>query len=356
MTVRMGERGRFVRRVAGTTLDRSGAEEVMRHALAAAAATNPHPNPRVAAAIITPDGRQIALGVHERPGEPHAERLAISGDTFPGHTMVVTLEPCAHTGRTPPCTDAIIEAGFDEVWVGVLDPDDRVSGRGVEALRASGVTVHVGLLADEVEAIDPGYFHHRRVGRARTTLKLATTLDGNAAAADGSSRWITGESAREDVHRLRAAHDAVMVGAGTVIADDPRLDVRIPGYVGTQPRPVVITGGRPLPPEALVLARNPLLYPGRSERALSGILEELPDEGVLSVLVEGGPTLASSLMHEGLVDEIVWYLGAKVGVGTGLPALAGVWETLPDAVDIDVTSVIRLGDDIRITATPKGAS
>ena len=325
----------------------------MRDAIAAAAVTHPHPNPRVAAAIISPEGGRVALAAHQRAGEPHAERLAIDGGEFVDHAMVVTLEPCAHTGRTPPCTEAIIDAGIREVWVGAVDPDPRVAGAGIEQLRAAGIDVHVGVLTDEVEGADPGYFHQRRTGRAFTTLKLASTLDGNAAAADGTSQWITGVAAREDVHRLRAQHDAVMVGAGTVLSDDPSLDVRLADHIGPQPRPIVVRGSRSIPLDARVMQRNALVVDSEPGASLLTTLEALPEEGILSVFVEGGPTLAGSLLRDRLIDQVVWYHGAKIGGGVGRPAIDGTWTTLDDALDLEITDVRLLGGDVRITARPK---
>lgn len=356
MTVRMGERGRFVRRVASTTLSRGEAEDVMRTIVAATSRAYPHPNPRVAAAIVSPDGDIAALGVHERPGEPHAEPLALDGREFPGHAMVVTLEPCSFTGRTPPCTDAVIASGIREVWVGATDPDSRVAGQGIAQLESAGISVHTDVLPDLVEASDPGYFHHRRTGRARVTLKLASTLDGQVAAQDGTSQWITSSDARADAHRLRSLHDAVMVGAGTVIADDPRLDVRLEGYAGPQPRPVLVVGGRELDASAQIFERDPLAYQANDGVDLAAMLGDLPTHGILSVLVEGGPTLATNLVAVGLVDEIVWYLGSSLAAGIGRPALPGVWETLEDRVLLNITDVAQVGPDLRVTASIRGTA
>jgi diaminohydroxyphosphoribosylaminopyrimidine deaminase/5-amino-6-(5-phosphoribosylamino)uracil reductase len=234
--------------------------------------------------------------------------------------------------------------------VGAIDPDPRVAGRGIERLRRAGVTVDVGVLADDVEASDPGYFFHRRAGRAMVTLKLATTLDGQAAAADGTSRWITGERARHDVHELRSRHDAVMVGGGTVIADAPVLSVRLDAYDGPQPRPVLIIGRRPVPSDAPVLDRDPLIYREADGVDLTSVLEDLPSHGILTVLAEGGPTVAKALIEEGLVDDIVWYIGGKIGGGLGTLALNGAFPTIDAAFPITIRAVEQLDDDLRITA------
>jgi diaminohydroxyphosphoribosylaminopyrimidine deaminase/5-amino-6-(5-phosphoribosylamino)uracil reductase len=339
-----------VRRETDNTVDRADAESAMRMALDLTRSTHPHPNPRVGAVIIDSHGIVRAAGAHVRPGTAHAEVLAIDGRRFDGDTMVVTLEPCVHTGRTEPCTEAIVAAGIARVVVGAIDPDPRVAGRGVERLRKAGIRVETGILAKDVEALDPGYFFHRRTGRALVTLKMATTLDGQAAAADGTSQWITGERARIDVHELRSRHDAVMVGSGTVIADAPRLSVRLDGYDGPQPRPVLIVGRRPVPDDAPLLERDPLIYREEHGVDLNFVLEDLPEHGILTVLAEGGPTVARSLMDKGLVDEIVWYLGGRLGGGLGTPAFDGTFPTMLDAFPITIRSVDQFDDDVRVTA------
>ena len=198
-------------------------EALMQMAIKAAAPTRPHPNPRVGAVVVDVGGIVLSVGAHFGPGQAHAEVVALeqAGERTPGATMFVTLEPCAHRGKTPPCTTALIEAGISRVVVGAVDPDPRVAGKGIEELEAAGIEVEVGLLAAEVHALDPGYFRHRSTGQPAVTLKSAATLDGQVAADDGTSQWITSESTRQDGHALRAAADAVMVGAGTLLADDP---------------------------------------------------------------------------------------------------------------------------------------
>ncbi len=348
----MEERGRLVRHAIDNTVERLDVASAMRHAIDLASTAHPHPNPRVGAVILSPDGRVRSSGLHHTPGERHAEVAAIAGGVEPGDTLVVTLEPCSHHGRTPPCTEAIIDAGFQRVVVGALDPDARVSGRGIERLRSAGIAVEVGLLASEVEAADPGYFHHRRTGRARVTLKLATTLDGQVAATDGTSRWITSPEARADAHKLRSLSDAVLVGMGTVIADDPSLTVRIDGYDGPQPRAVVLSGTRTLPETASIAGRDPILYRSSGYVDVDEVVRDLPDHGVLSVLVEGGPRVAASFLDAHVVDEVVWYIGAKLGGGVGVPAIAGTFATISDAIELAVTGVTMIGPDVRITGYP----
>lgn len=338
----------------------------MQRALDLARAEQPHPNPRVGAVIVSGDGHVLGEGAHERAGKPHAEIVALSraGELAGGATAYVTLEPCSHHGRTPPCTDALISAGIARVVVGTEDPDARVRGRGIEELRRAGIEVTTGVLGEAVEGMDPGYFHHRRTGKPLVTLKLAMTLDGQTAAADGSSRWITGDAARRDAHRLRSQADVVIVGAGTVIADDPRLDVRLDGYQGRQPRPVVVSGKRPLPDGAALLSRDPIIYTpaplevaaeqvvtGRDDRVeLSEMLGDLGERGYVTALVEGGATLAAELLRAGHVDRIVLYLAGKLALGTGVPAFSGVFATISDALPVTIESVSRMGTDIRVEA------
>ncbi|HEY5727854.1 MAG TPA: bifunctional diaminohydroxyphosphoribosylaminopyrimidine deaminase/5-amino-6-(5-phosphoribosylamino)uracil reductase RibD [Acidimicrobiia bacterium] len=336
----------------------------MERAAEAAARFRPHPNPRVGAVVLSSGGSVAAVAAHERPGLPHAEVLALAGAGCEARdgTLVVTLEPCSHHGRTPPCVETVTAAGIARVVVGAPDPDPRVSGAGIAALRAAGVQVEVGVPGLDAEQVDPGYFHHRRTGRPLVTLKLAATLDGQTAAADGTSRWITGEEARADAHRLRAASDAVMVGAGTLRTDDPSLDVRLPGFTGDQPRPVVVAGDRPLPAARALYARDPLVYrlgraasPGAVETVeipdLDAVVKDLGARMVVDLLAEGGPTLARSLLHAGLVDRFVLYLAGRFAGGVGRPMFDGVFGTLGDIVGAQVDAVTRLGDDIRVTGT-----
>ena len=327
---------------------------MMVRALDLAAGTQPHPNPRVGAVVVDAAGSIVGEGSHQRAGEPHAEVIALAqaGPLASGATVYVTLEPCAHHGRTPPCTEALIEAGVARVVVGAIDPDQRVSGQGVAKLEAAGIEVSAGLFAGDVEQIDPGYFHHRRTGRPLVTLKLASTLDGQIAAADRTSKWITGAEAREDTHRLRSEADVVIVGAGTVIDDDPGLDVRLDGYSGRQPRPVVVAGERSLPADATVMTRDPLVYSPDSGSMvdLDAMLEDLGRRGYVTAMVEGGATLASALVRGRHVDRVVWYLAPKLGVGSGLGAFAGVFGTLTDAIPTEFESVSRVGSDIKIEA------
>lgn len=343
----------------------------MERAIELARYQRPHPNPRVGAVIVDAGGQVIGEGAHVAPGTDHAEVVALksaSGDVT-GSTIYVTLEPCSHHGRTPPCADALIEAGISHVVVGLVDPDTNVAGQGLERLREAGITVETGIMAEAIEDLDPGYLVHRRLGRSRVTLKLALTLDGNAAASDGTSQWITGELARQDSHRLRADSDAVLVGSGTLSVDNPLLNVR--SVEGPQPRPVIVAGRTPLPAGARIWQRHPLVvagsgYTGPGEHVavatdtdgrvdVTDMARRLGDLGLLDVMVEGGPHLARSLFEAGIVDRIVIYYGAKLAGGTGKAAFAGDFATLADARDLQIKSVDVLGDDIRVEYLPKGS-
>jgi diaminohydroxyphosphoribosylaminopyrimidine deaminase / 5-amino-6-(5-phosphoribosylamino)uracil reductase len=363
----MEEGGRVSSRASSDNLSElSGAEALMREAIELSRRVLPHPNPRVGSLVVSPEGDVVGRGYHHAAGSSHAEPLALldAGEMALGATLVATLEPCNHHGRMPPCTEAIIAAGITHVIVGAIDPDARVGGSGVDRLRAAGIRVTTGVARDEVIASDRGYFHHRRTGQPRVVAKLAATIDGQIAAADGTSQWITGESAREDVHRLRSDVDAVVVGAGTLRVDDPLLTVRLDAYTGPQPRPVVLGGRRPLPEAAKLYERNPIVFVPDSTLVPASlgdvvrvpdplvdptaVIKELESRGLLHVLVEGGGTVARAFLDAGRLDAAVIYLGGKLAGGQGSGMFAGKFATLVDAHDVVIESVKPLGTDIRI--------
>jgi diaminohydroxyphosphoribosylaminopyrimidine deaminase/5-amino-6-(5-phosphoribosylamino)uracil reductase len=280
--------------------------------------------------------------------------------------MVVTLEPCNHYGRTPPCTEAILEAGISRVVIGAGDPDTRVAGSGRTRLEEAGVDVTTGVHADAAEALDAGYFHHRRTGRPLVTLKSAITLDGQAAAADGTSQWITSAEARRDAHLLRSRSDAVMVGAGTMRLDDPALTVRLEGFTANQPQPVIVAGSGGLPEAARIWERKPLVYgsvdempipageyisvPGPDGADIGAVIKDLGARGFIDLLVEGGPTLARSLLDARAIDRVVAYIAGRLGGGTGRPMIGGTWGTLDSSHTLRITDTAAVGSDIRVTA------
>jgi len=324
-------------------------EEAMAHACAVGATmrVDARPNPWVGAVVLDARGDLVASGATEPPGGRHAEIVALdaAGHAAEGGTLVVTLEPCSHHGRTPPCVDRVLSSGVARVVVGVSDPDPRVDGAGIARLRAAGLPVEVGCLGERVADELAAYLHHRSTGRPYVTCKWAATLDGRTAAPDGSSRWVTSAAAREDVHRLRADADAVLVGAGTVRADDPELTVRLSGF-DRQPLRVVLGHA---PPDARV---HPCL---ELHGDLTEVLTDLGARGVLTLLVEGGAHVAHDLLAAGLVDRVVAYVApALLGGDDGVPVLAG-----PGVGSLDLAhrgrfvSVTRVGDDLRVELDPR---
>jgi diaminohydroxyphosphoribosylaminopyrimidine deaminase/5-amino-6-(5-phosphoribosylamino)uracil reductase len=322
--------------------------EFMQRAMAAADTVRgtTSPNPWVGCVVVSGhDPARVFVGATAPPGGPHAEvgALALAGpDHARGATLFTTLEPCAHQGRTPPCTDAIVAAGVARVVIGLEDPDPLVAGRGVAALRAAGIEVSVGAAADEVAEQLAPYLKHRTTGQPWVVLKLASSLDARTAAPDGTSRWITGEAARHDVHLLRARSDAILVGAGTVQADDPELTVRLgDGPAPTQPLRVVLGAA---PPGAKVHPALELSGP------LPEVLRELGRRGVLQLLVEGGASVAHDFHAAGLVDRYVFYLApALFGGDDGRPLFAGPGAgTIGDVWRGKLVSVEQLGEDLRV--------
>jgi diaminohydroxyphosphoribosylaminopyrimidine deaminase / 5-amino-6-(5-phosphoribosylamino)uracil reductase len=324
--------------------------EHMRRAMAQAATvrSTTAPNPWVGSVVVPrdpgPGGASSFVGATAPPGGPHAEvvALAAAGEAARGATLYATLEPCAHHGRTPPCTDAIIAAGVARVVIGIEDPDQQVAGRGIAALRQAGIEVTVGVAAEEVAEQLAPYRKHRTTGQPWVVLKMAASLDARTAAPDGTSRWITGEAARQDVHRLRSRSDAVLVGAGTVRADDPELTVRLDD--GVEHRQ----------PLRVVLGRAPATAKVQPALELSGdldaVLTELGGRGVIQLLVEGGATVAHDFHAAGLVDRYVLYLAPVFfGGDDGRPIFAGPGAgTIDDVWRGRLVSVEQLGEDLRV--------
>jgi diaminohydroxyphosphoribosylaminopyrimidine deaminase/5-amino-6-(5-phosphoribosylamino)uracil reductase len=332
------------------------------------------PNPAVGCVIVA-EGGVVGRGRTPKGGGPHAEAeaLAQAGARARGATAYVTLEPCAHTGATPPCTEALVASGIARVVVAIEDPDPRVDGRGVEALRAAGIAVEVGCLAAEAVAVNRGFLKRVSAGRPMVTLKLAASIDGRIATGSGESRWITGPRARSEVHLMRAQSDAVLVGAGTVRSDDPKLNVRDLGLDDVKPVRVVVSGALSLSrdsylaqtagevplwichdPEAEESRRDAWAETGAElieipfqldgQLDLSAMLQRLGDRGLTRVLCEGGGRLAAALIHADLVDEIVCYTAGLV-LGE---------EAIPSVGALEVTA-LQLAPRFRLLdATPIG--
>src|SRR5690606_38456514 len=320
------------------------------------------PNPAVGCVLVK-DGVVIGRGWTQPGGRPHAETEALrpAGEAARGATAYVTLEPCAHHGRTPPCADALIAAGVSRVVLAARDPDPRTDGAGVRRLQAAGVDVSEGVLEDEARELNAGFVSRLTRGRPLVTLKLATTLDARIATATGESKWITGEAARARAHLLRATHDAVMVGAGTAAADDPELTCRLPGLAGRTPVRIVIgrlspasklaRSARAAPVWRIAADEDPELAALGVETVAVGDLEAglraLAARGVTRLLVEGGRTLATSLLAQGLADRLCWFRAPALIGGDGLPAFDPLGVSgMADLRRFRRVSVAPLGDDL----------
>ena len=324
--------------------DRSMAQALV---MAATARLRAAPNPWVGCVIVCTDG-QIYTGATEPPGQRHAERVALdaartAGAETRGATVYTTLEPCSHHGRTSPCTDALIAAGVRRVVTALTDPDPKVAGRGIEQLMAAGIDVSVGVGADQASRQLAAYLHHRRTGRPMVILKIASTLDGRIAAADGTSQWITGTEARSAAHQLRAESGAIIVGAGTVRADNPSLTTRL--VPGPSPRRIVL-GNAPA---------GATIHPCQQYQGpLVALLDQLGDEGVLQVLVEGGASVAADFHRQHLVDQYVLFLApALMGGSDGLALFSG--DGSPSINDIwrgQIVSTRMVGNDLEVILEP----
>ena len=338
------------------------------------------PNPAVGCVIVN-DGRVVGRGWTQPGGRPHGETEALrrAGEAARGAITHVSLEPCCHWGQTPPCVDALITAGVRRVVVALEDPDPRVAGEGLHRLRAAGLNVEVGLCAEEAAEVNAGFLSRLRLGRPLVTFKLATSLDGRIAIASGESQWITGPPARERAHALRASHDAIMVGTGTVVADDPQLTCRLPGLDHRSPVRVVIDRHLRIPPAARIIAdarRVPTWVltfrsadPGRratflangvtlidveddgeGQIDLAGALGALGERGITRLLVEGGARLAAAFFRARLIDRVVWVHAPLVIGGEGIPAIADLdLAALADAPAFERLSTETIGDDVLTT-------
>lgn len=312
------------------------------------------PNPRVGCVLLDATGRTLAEGFHAGAGTPHAEAAALAaaraaGTDLRGATAVVTLEPCDHTGRTGPCTQALLDAGVRRVVHAVDDPDPRARG-GAARLRAAGVAVVGGVRRPEGEELLRPWLHAVRTGRPYVTLKLAMSLDGRVAAADGSSRWITSTASREHAHRVRGQVGAVVVGTGTALTDDPSLTARTPDGTLAAHQPLrVVVGHRPLPPGARLHGPGgAVLTPATHDPGT--VLTLLAEREVRHVLVEGGPVLAAAFLRARLVDEVHAYV-APVLLGAGRPAVEDLGlATIAQALRLTTRHVEQLGPDVLLVA------
>lgn len=337
------------------------------------------PNPAVGSVIVQ-NGTIVGEGWHRQAGTPHAEIHALRGAVTRarGADVYVTLEPCCHFGKTPPCADALVAAGVKRVVIGMVDPNPKVSGQGIAQLQFAGIEVVTGILEEECRSINRPFIKHITTGLPYVTLKSAMTLDGKTATTSGDSRWVTGEKARQQVHALRSISDAVMVGVGTVFADDPLLTSRIKG--GRDPRRVIVDSTLRMPLQAKVFhagsSAGTIVATCSADTSRIGAVESLGAEvlrcrnlngrvdlhdlmtllggmGVQSILLEGGAQLAGALLHARLIDRCIFFYAPRLlgGDGTGLFAGAAV-ERMADAIPMENISVKRCGDDIMIEGEP----
>jgi len=328
-------------------------EALMRRALALAerGRTTVSPNPLVGC-VVARNGQIVGEGFHARAGGPHAEVVALraASDRAAGATAYVTLEPCAHHGRTPPCAQALVAAGVTRVVAATMDPDPVAAG-GADALRSAGVRVDLGCCEEEARQQNEIFFHGLATGRPFVVVKAAVSLDGRIAAADGTSRWLTGEQTRQRAHHLRAAADAVIVGSQTVLDDDPALTVRLPGYDGTPPLRVVLDRRRRVGGALQVLddAAPTLLHRGD----LTELLTALWDRKVRSALVEGGASVVAAFLRAGLADRVVLHIAPVLLGARGRPLVTGDWPaTLGEAPRLRLHDVEQVGDDAVLTLAP----
>lgn len=349
-----------------------------------------HPNPRVGCVLVR-DGEMVGEGYHRRAGEPHAElnALVMAGERAQGATAYVTLEPCCHQGRTPPCSEGLIEAGVARVVVAMEDPNPQVAGQGIEALREAGIAVQTGLMEAQARALNPGFIKRMHQDLPWVRCKLAMSLDGRTSMASGESQWITGEAARQDVQRLRARSDAIVTGIGTVLADDPSMNVRIgiealygvesdayrlqPLRVVLDPMLEISTEARllHLPGCALVIGHeaapverlNTLQEAGVEVGQLPGdadhidldlVLRSLAGRQINEVLIEAGPTLAGAALQAGAIDELIIYTAPHImgDEARGLFRIPGL-ERMQDRIGLRIEDLRMVGGDIRITARPE---
>jgi diaminohydroxyphosphoribosylaminopyrimidine deaminase / 5-amino-6-(5-phosphoribosylamino)uracil reductase len=329
------------------------------------------PNPMVGAVVLDSSGLMAGEGFHHKAGHRHAEEEALeaAGERARDGTLYVNLEPCAHTHRTPSCAQAAVDAGIRRVVVSMTDPDERLRGAGLRMLESAGIETTVGVLEERARRLNEFYVKHRLTGRPFVTAKFAMSLDGKIATRTGESRWITGEEARAHAHRIRRAHDAILVGVNTVVADDPELTSRVEGSEDSrQPLRVVLDSQLRIRQSARIVGANTLIATTRSGRLgaaevlrlpaaadgrvnLPSLLDELGRRGILSLLVEGGAEVHASFFAEGLVDKVHAYVAPRLIGGRAAPGpLAGEGiEHLAASIHLNEMDFVRLGDDLLIT-------
>ncbi|GAA0598323.1 bifunctional diaminohydroxyphosphoribosylaminopyrimidine deaminase/5-amino-6-(5-phosphoribosylamino)uracil reductase RibD [Virgibacillus siamensis] len=337
------------------------------------------PNPPVGA-VIAKNGAILGLGAHLKAGEGHAEvhALRMAGDRASDATIYVTLEPCSHHGRTPPCADLIIEKGISRVVIAATDPNAKVAGRGIEKLQQAGIEVKQGIMEREANAVNAVFFHYIQTKTPFVTMKTAVSLDGKTAAHTGDSKWVTGEAARLDVHQYRHTHDAILVGVQTVLADNPSLTTRLPNG-GKNPIRIILDTSLKTPLDANVLndgqadtwifsgknVSDEALEPYKMKKSVTiyrletlnieDILQFLGERGIMSLFVEGGATVNGSFLESGYINQLITYMAPKLIGGRDAPtSIAGNgFSTMKDTQEMNILDVTMLGDDVKIVAEPR---
>ena len=340
------------------------------------------PNPPVGAVVVK-NGEILGMGAHLKAGGPHAEvnALNMAGDEARGATIYVTLEPCSHQGKTPPCAEKIIESGIKRAVVATLDDHAVVSGRGIKRLQEAGVQTVVGMMEQEARALNDTFFHYIKKARPYVTLKTATSLDGKIATHTGESKWITGSESRADVHKDRHKHDAILVGIGTVLADNPHLTTRLPNG-GKNPVRIILDSQLQTPIDANVITDQQAetwIFVGQGvteaqqkryeafeqvkifqqadveQVSLSQMLDTLGQAEITTLYVEGGATINDAFVRAGLIDQFIFYIAPKLIGGRHAPtAISGVgFSRMQETIDLDIQSMTEVGHDIKIIATPK---
>ncbi|MCH1624810.1 bifunctional diaminohydroxyphosphoribosylaminopyrimidine deaminase/5-amino-6-(5-phosphoribosylamino)uracil reductase RibD [Fredinandcohnia quinoae] len=340
--------------------------------------TNPNP---VVGAVIVNDGQVIGIGAHLKAGEAHAEvhALQMAGDKAKNSTIYVTLEPCSHFGKTPPCADLLIKSKVKRVVIGTTDPNPQVSGKGIKKLREAGIEVDLGIMKLQADELNPVYYHYMDTGMPYVTLKSAISLDGKIATSTGESKWITGERARLDVHMYRQIHDAILVGVNTVITDNPSLTTRLPNGNSRNPIRVILDSSLRTPLHSNVIQDDlastwiivnksvkqekmkPFIEKGiriipiqDDIRSIKNVLKLLVENGISSVFVEGGAEINGSFLKERAINQVLTYIAPKLIGGKRAPTSIGGngIEHMADVFQLSVKSVEQLGDDIKIVSEP----
>ncbi|WP_017728138.1 bifunctional diaminohydroxyphosphoribosylaminopyrimidine deaminase/5-amino-6-(5-phosphoribosylamino)uracil reductase RibD [Halalkalibacterium ligniniphilum] len=346
--------------------------------LAESARGQTSPNPLVGAVVVK-DGQIVGMGAHLRAGEGHAEvhALNMAGEKAKGATIYVTLEPCSHYGKTPPCAELVVEKGIARAVIATTDPNPKVSGRGIERLKAAGINVLVGVLKEEADKLNRVFYHYIKTRKPYVTLKSATTLDGKTATVSGKSKWITGEAARKDVHRYRHEHDGILVGIGTILADNPSLTTRLE-HGGNHPIRIILDRQLRLPLDATVVtdglaptwvfttehgdvSRKEALEKAGvhvhvlTDDTIGRLLSVLGEKGITSLFVEGGAEVNGSFLKERAVNRVITYFAPKLFGGANAPTAVGGEgvKEVEEALEVEIEEVTKVGDDIKVVSLVK---